>query len=1514
MSAKRKDGVRLLSLMMALMLLLSAGLPQIATAESSSDGKKSLYTSKTSTQSKISKDLLDNFNDENQVTFLLKFTEQVNTTKVAEQAADQAKKLQLSKTKTELRKRSLIVSNLRAKALDTQQNVMAFLKKEKKAGNVESFQSFYIVNAIAVTGTKEVAKKLAEFGEVEKVLPNRTRQLIKGDATGKSKTSLTADQLNANEVEPNVEHINAPQVWEMGIDGSGVVIASIDTGVQWDHPALKEKYRGYNPETPDQSNHEFNWFDPINGEAAPYDDIGHGTHTVGTMVGSESDGSNQIGVAPGAEWIAVKAFSALGGTDVDLLAAGEWILAPKDAEGNPHPEMAPDIVNNSWGGGRGLDEWYRPMVQAWRDAGIFPAFAAGNVTATEPGGPGSVAAPSNYPESFAVGAINNENDLAEFSLQGPSPYDEIKPDVVAPGVGTRSAIPGSSYGGKSGTSMATPVVAGTVALLRQADSSLTVDELESALMNSATPLTDGEFTDSPNNGYGYGVINAFRAVSSVTSGLGTIKGQVFKDGEDTEEPTYEHVIPESASSGIAIPLAITVKDNISVQSVQLEYLTADGSWEIIKAPRVSGDYKNGTYTVEIPGNIVAEPAVTYRWRINDYGQNEVVTENFEVQVLPAIFSEDFESEPVGWESSGTNNAWEWGVPTSGPGEAYSGENVYATDLDDTYRNDSDMVLSTPAIQLPEGSANLHFKQWYELESYDFGAYDFAHIYVSTDQENWETIAEFTGETDGWESYGIDISEYAGQTIYIGFHVSSDGSRMFDGWYIDDVVISSSSNIQSLQLVEQTDEKDLKKKTTANADANSTEANLSALPLTATVSVVETGLSTNTNPADGSYSLLHPAGTYTLQADAYGFYPKTQSIDIAEDTTTETSFTLQPIPEGTVTGQVINEATGEPVAGATLMLMEDAAITPVTTDENGQYSITAFEGQYTLHLSAKDYYSKEVELTIAGNETTEKNINIRPFIGYPGELAYDDGTAENARAWYEAGNGWAVKMSLPEDENSAMVTGGKFRFWNEEFPDPGGTDFKVEIWDSSGSDGAPGNKIAGPIDATALRTGEWTTVDLSKEGIIVHDDFYMVYIQTDPHPNSPALAADESSQHNGRSWQLTGGTWTPSPTEEGNYMIRALVNFEIVSPEITSPTDKTFTSEENLTVNGTSAPNTDITILNNGESVVETQTNENGVFSGDITLNKGENIITATASTDVGTTDPSKPVMVTLDQTNPELTITSPADGWKTNEMAAEITGNIQDEHLEWVKVNGEIANVAEDNTYSLRVLLDNGENVIEVTAQDKAGNQTTKNITVLAKFDGPSIENLSPKEDVYLETGESVKITMDSEPGIDASFTIDKPLVNTNMAAQTNNATVLPMEETEEGHYVGYWTVPSDWYAEGAEVRVIAEDDFGNKTEKVADGELFINVPNEAPIANFETPQNLRANEAFSLNADQSIDPDGTLVKYEWKIGKNQKAKKIEGQTINYSFNKPGNYTVTLTVTDNRGATATVTHDLKVGR
>src|SRR5699024_3959868 len=153
-------------------------------------------------------------------------------------------------------------------------------------------------------------------------------------------------------------------------------------------------------------------------------------------------------------------------------------------------------------------------------------------------------------------------------------------------------------------------------------------------------------------------------------------------------------------------------------------------------------------------------------------------------------------------------------------------------------------------------------------------------------------------------------------------------------------------------------------------------------------------------------------------------------------------------------------TGEPIADATLLLMEDAAVTPVTTDAEGHYNLTAYEGDYTLRVIKPSYHNNNVSINIDGNDDTTQNIKLKPFINGPSEeLAYDDGIAEGHRAFFDADNGWAVKMSLKKGEDSALVTGGKFLF-SEDFPVHAGNDFKIEIWDSNGKNGSPGTKLLG----------------------------------------------------------------------------------------------------------------------------------------------------------------------------------------------------------------------------------------------------------------------------------------------------------------------------------------------------------------------------------------------------------------------------------------------------------------------
>jgi bacillopeptidase F len=1411
--------------------------PGLTFAESNGNASQSLRDSKAQVENKVTSSLQKQLESDEKVTFLIKFTETTDTMKVAEQARESAQKANLSAMNQEFQQRSAVISALKQTAMESQGEVLDFLAEAEKEGLAEDVKPYHIVNGVAVTATKEVAEKLTTFQEVEKLLPNEQRQLIRA-----VETDAEVPENQTAEVEWNIDRVGAPAVWDMGIDGQGAVVASIDTGADWEHPALKNKYRGYDPAT-GEVDHTYSFYDPVNGEEVPYDDDSHGTHVTGTMVGSEADGSNQIGVAPGAEWISVQAFTPQGAYDTDLLDAAQWILAP-----GGDASKAPDVVNNSWGGGPGLDEWYRDAVTAWRAADIFPAFAAGNTTLTNPGGPGSVAVPANYPESFATGSTNSSDAKSTSSLEGPSPYEEIKPDIAAPGEGIRSSIPGGGYGGKSGTSMASPAVAGVVALLKSANAGLDVDTAEEILMEMADSDagTDSSFPESPNNGYGHGIVDAYAAVSSVISGLGTIEGQVTMDGEDNEAPTYNHEAPAEAYTQMDLELAIEASDNVSVTSVELHY-----GDETVEATRTDGDFRDGTYSATIPGEVLEEGTFSYHWVVRDFGGNDVTSDSYEVNIVSGIttgYEEDFEgsSAPAGWLRIGENNVWEWGEPTTGPGEAYSGENVYATNLDSDYVSNMDATLVMPPVDVPEeGEAYLQFKSWHHFEQSSYGTnWDYGYLRISTDMENWTNLQLFEGEETSWQDVEIDLSDYLGERVYIGFYAYSDGSVTRPGWFIDDVALSdtllgdapTNMSQEVMDKKMQSDEKEKKEEAVSlgvqqaatpstSSDSVSKEDSVqsSGIPLAAQVSVLETDRSVNTNPQDGSYNLMHAAGEFTLVAEAYGFSSGEQTVSVEADESTTANFVLDELEQGTVTGTVTNERTGEPIEGATLLLAEDANIDPVQTDASGNFTLTGYEGTYTLKIVAANFHSKEVEIDLTGEVSLD--IEMEPFYTVPGgEIYYDDGTAENARAYYDAGNKWAVKMSLPEGKDQALVTDGVFQFHGTDWPLPGDTPFAVEVW-SAGDDGMPDERLAGPIDAEAIRDlNEWTVVDLREESIQVEGDFFMVYVQTQANPNVPGLATDENGPNAGRSYQEVGGVWSASPTAEGNYMIRARVAYEVDTPAITSFEDGEITNETEVTVEGTASPDTTVEIEQNGEVVGSAEIDSDGTFAIDTELDEGANEFVAVTYIDGENATESDPITLTLDTEAPDVTIDTPSDGDQINRETATVEGTVQDAHLDTVTVNGRTTNVADDGSFSQRILLDNGENVIEVEATDLAGNVTTETVTVDVKFTAPEISNLTPAEDVELNAGESVMIQFESEPGLRASYVLHMPLTNLGLAAIPQNATELPMMEISPGTYIGYYTATSNVEANGAVVEVKVSDSFGNETREQAEGKLYINV------------------------------------------------------------------------------------------
>ena len=400
-------------------------------------------------------------------------------------------------------------------------------------------ESFWITNAIWVAGGVGAVQAMAERPEVEHVYAVGKGRIDMPDAA----TATTGANL-ALTVGNNISHVNADDVWALGYTGQGVVVASADTGVEWTHPALKAKYRGWNGST---ANHNYNWHDgnPNPGEHSVPRPLagalrrrrrGHGTHTTGTMVGDDGAG-NQIGMAPGAKWIGCRNMNNGVGAIPTYLNCFQWFIAPTKIDGSaPDPTKAPDVINNSWG----CVEVCPPpalqdTLQASRAAGIFYVVSAGNDGL---GGPPPAAGCSTlqhplarYPESFTVGATYIGTDaIAEFSSRGPvlgdptAPTGLMKPNISAPGVDVRSSLKGGGYGLLSGTSMAGPHVAGLVALIISANPKLRgkVDKLEDIIEQTAVHLTTNEgcggdtSTQIPNNTFGWGRIDALAAIREAT--------------------------------------------------------------------------------------------------------------------------------------------------------------------------------------------------------------------------------------------------------------------------------------------------------------------------------------------------------------------------------------------------------------------------------------------------------------------------------------------------------------------------------------------------------------------------------------------------------------------------------------------------------------------------------------------------------------------------------------------------------------------------------------------------------------------------------------------------------------------------------------------------------------------------------------------------------------------------------------------------------------------------------------
>ena len=525
-----------------------------------------------------------------------------------------------------------VVNALKEVAAVTQGPVIDYARKHGL-----TYQSYFVNNSVEIMGGDlTAAQGLAALPGVAYIRGEHFLSIpdplvggagINGFQTGEAAPEATTDW--------GITDTKADQFWtDFGLQGDGIKVANIDTGVQYNHPALDQAYG-----CPADPTSPVCWYDPSNTCGGTVcDNNGHGTHTMGTMVADDDQSLTWIaGMAPNATWIACKGCESNSCSDSSLIACAQWLLQPGGSTAN-----RPDVVNNSWGGGGG-DTWYQTYVQSWVAAGNFPAFSAGNSS-----GCSSLGSPGDYQESFAT--TGHDSARNHYYAQGPSTFGHTpytKPNISGPAVSICSTVPTNGWScGYSGTSMASPHTAGAVALLWSCSPSLVgqIDATFQILQNYAdppTPASPGCGVPPDNEGTyedGYGYLNVLAAGANVCGGVefGTLQGYVYDQGgnplegatvsavpgiqggqiQATTDPTgfytmqlvpgtYNATASKTGYSSQTVPGVVITANQATNQNFTLTYI---GTWTQLPAgtgcpdwTRFDGEYYAGTGYVYLMG-------------------------------------------------------------------------------------------------------------------------------------------------------------------------------------------------------------------------------------------------------------------------------------------------------------------------------------------------------------------------------------------------------------------------------------------------------------------------------------------------------------------------------------------------------------------------------------------------------------------------------------------------------------------------------------------------------------------------------------------------------------------------------------------------------------------------------------------------------------------------------------------------------------------------------------------------
>ena len=886
-----------------------------------------------------------------------------------------------------------VVDALQSTARDSQAAALEELVAEGVA-----HQSFWVSNRILVRDVdSELTARLADLPGVERITPTTELALVEPAAA--------TDEARVDAVEWGIAAINADDVWsEYGNHGEGLLVANIDSGVQFDHPALATRYRGWSTGGVD---HDYSWYDPSRtcstDGSVPCDNNGHGTHTMGTMVGA--DGANQVGVAPGARWIAAKGCETNGCSDASLLASGQWTLAPTDTSGaNPDVSKRPDIINNSWGGANGgaEDPWYDEIVQAWTASGQFGVFSNGNA------GPGcdTAGSPADSVHSYAVGNFTSAGAIASTSSRGPGADGQVRPSISAPGTSVRSSVPGDSYASYSGTSMAAPHVAGSVALLWSIAPALAgdIEGTRTLLDTTALDVSDltcgGTATD--NNVWGEGKLDVLAAAHQAPVGdTGTLAGTV------SDAATGDPVAGATVVVDGAVDRTLTTAADGTYTA-----LLPVGEYEV-SATAFGYDEDSASATVLVDETTTVDLALA---GVDRHTVSGTVTDPRGAPVVGAVVQ--IEPTPLDPVTTGADGAFSFASVPEG------GYTVTATPTGSCATGDSETVVV-------DGDETVALTTTDRVDAYGYYCYTTAGSYQQvgtalalTGDEAFTTVPlPFPVVFYGQEHRSVFVSTnghlnfLSGITAYGNVQLpapAAPNAAVYPFW--DDLQVDASSGVytgtatvggRQAFVVEWRNVKIFGQDLRIDAEA--------MVFADGSVRTAYRGIDAANVRERGSSATVGIENATGTVATVFSYNTASLSDGV--------SVVFELPPSGVVAGTVTDTNDGAPVAGAAVALTraDGSVARQTTTGADGRYLLQVAEGTYTLTVTRTNYVTESRQVVVETDERLVADFSLETARGSvaPGSLEWllpqgvartadltltNDGSAPMAFAVGESGGG------------------------------------------------------------------------------------------------------------------------------------------------------------------------------------------------------------------------------------------------------------------------------------------------------------------------------------------------------------------------------------------------------------------------------------------------------------------------------------------------------------------------------